>query len=322
MQNKRADLNFFPGWTRKSVTFTMDDGNLKYDEIFLDIVRQYGIKGTFNLCYAPPTKLSAEEFRAFYDGYEIANHCKYHPIVFDDGMPYTVSDDPFDPMTSRSYTADDPVVYNFEMPGLYKIHKYPDVEKTGGWYTVADEDCYCRLIDETRAHLESVFGEGRVRGYVWPSCEQRNSKVKAHIKERGYYGVRKTGLLGDKTGYALPADRMAWTYNANHDTLLTEAEKYENVSDTDELKFFCFGLHPADFERSKKWDDLLAFAKKYGNRPEEYYYASVGEIFDYQDARNSLVVTETKICNPSELTVYLKIDGGRLTIAPHCEIEI
>ena len=50
MQSKKIDLKFFPGWTRKSVTFTIDDGNVAMDKKFLDIVRPAGILGTFNLC--------------------------------------------------------------------------------------------------------------------------------------------------------------------------------------------------------------------------------------------------------------------------------
>ena len=46
----KLDLNYYPGWTRKSITFTIDDGNLKLDRKFLDVVKPAGLKGTFNLC--------------------------------------------------------------------------------------------------------------------------------------------------------------------------------------------------------------------------------------------------------------------------------
>ena len=47
---KSLDVHFFPGWVRKSVSFTIDDGNIPMDEKFLSIVRPAGILGTFNLC--------------------------------------------------------------------------------------------------------------------------------------------------------------------------------------------------------------------------------------------------------------------------------
>ena len=65
---------YFPNYTKKAITFTIDDGSLKYDKIFIDILRPYGIKGTFNLCLGEKRELTDEEYRNFYDGFEIANH--------------------------------------------------------------------------------------------------------------------------------------------------------------------------------------------------------------------------------------------------------
>ena len=74
------DKNYFPGWVRKSVSFTIDDGNVEMDKKFIDIVRPAGILGTFNLCYSD--KMSPEEYREMYQGFEIANHVIYHPEIF------------------------------------------------------------------------------------------------------------------------------------------------------------------------------------------------------------------------------------------------
>ena len=68
MQNKIEF--YFPGFVRKSVCFTMDDGWLAHDAKFLSIVRPAGIKGTFNLYCAD--RATPDEYRALYDGYEIA----------------------------------------------------------------------------------------------------------------------------------------------------------------------------------------------------------------------------------------------------------
>ena len=56
------------------------------------------------------------------------------------------------------------------------------------------------------------------------------------------------------------------------------------------------------------------FAKTYGSRPESYYYASAGDIFDYAAATRSLLITETEITNPSDIDLYVKIDGERRII--------
>ena len=61
MQSKPEISFYFPGFTRKSLTFTIDDGNITNDTKFLSIVRPAGILGTFNLC--EPKWLTPDEYR-------------------------------------------------------------------------------------------------------------------------------------------------------------------------------------------------------------------------------------------------------------------
>ena len=136
----------------------------------------------------------------------------------------------------------------------------------------------------------------------------------------GYYGARISGAPIES--FSLPEDRLAWKYCARQSDILTKMAEYEALPDDGELKFFSFGVHSRDYERDAKWDDLSEFAEKYGNRPEEFYYASVGDIFDYEDAIRGLMVTDTEIVNDSEKTLYLKIDGEPITIAPRSTYKI
>ena len=62
----KIDVNFYPGWTRKSVTFTIDDGNIPMDRKFISIVSPGGIKGTFNLNSNKMNDMTPEEYREFY----------------------------------------------------------------------------------------------------------------------------------------------------------------------------------------------------------------------------------------------------------------
>ena len=75
------DQNYFPGWVRKSFTFTIDDGNIQLDTKFINIVKPYGIIGTFNLSSPRLESYTPEFYRDLYRGYGISNHCKYHPYV-------------------------------------------------------------------------------------------------------------------------------------------------------------------------------------------------------------------------------------------------
>jgi hypothetical protein len=311
---------YFPGWTKKSVTFTIDDGNIKLDTRFLGIVRPAGIIGTFNLC--APTRATAEEYRALYSGYEIANHCKNHPLVFDEGERFVVSEDAFDKINSLEYTAENPVVYKTDVPGVYRIHNNPNRPKPDAWFSITTREYFLRFAEETKAELEEIFGKGKIKGFVWPYRETVNQKLLAQIKEAGYSCIRKTGAIGSSTGFSLPADRMRWTYNAVNKNLLDCMAEYEAYPDGEELKFFAFGVHSYDFERDNNWHVLEEFAERYGNRPEDYYYASVSDIFEYADAAGSIVITDEKITNPTDKTVYIKVCGKRKLLCPHSVLSI
>ena len=180
------------------------------------------------------------------------------------------------------------------------------------WYEDAD---FVRYVDEGLDELNALFGEGSVRDFVWPYGEQNNAVVKAHIRAT-HRSSRKTGCTLDSTGFALPKDRYAWSYNADHMNLLEAMEKYESCADDGELKFFAFGVHSWDFERDSKWDTLSKFSEKYGDRPDDFWYASVGEIFDYTDAADQLVISGNGVYNPSSLPIYIIIGGRRETVSP------
>ena len=303
---------FYPGYVSKSVTFTIDDGNIKMDKKFLDIVKPYGILGTFNLCSHSMDSMTAEEYREFYRGYEIANHVKEHPFVLADGVNYVVSDEEFDQNTA------DP-------KKLYRVTGKPQyyyIKKAAGWRRITDADYYIRMCDEGLSDLEEVFGKDSVRSFVWPYGEQSSKKVLDHLKSQSYYGIRKTGCVDDSTGFAPPADWMAWSYNANHQNLLEVMQKYENFPEDGELKFFSFGVHSVDFERADNWCDLAEFAEKYGNRPSVYWYATVGDIYDYLDAVKHLEITDEAINNPSDVAVFVTVDDVKAVVWPKSALEI
>lgn len=300
---------FYPGFVRKAITFTIDDGNMKYDAMLLDVLKPAGIKGTFNLC-SNLHEGKESQTKEFYIGYEIANHCKHHPLVncSDDFM---VSEDEFNEQTSDAkflYKVDGKEGFYWQM-------------QPNGWRHMVFEDMYIRLVDEGLAELSEIFGQGSVRDFVWPYREMANDKVKEYVKKT-HRSVRKTGCTLDTTGFAIPSDKHAWSYNANHINLLEVMEKYESYPDDGALKFFAFGVHSIDFERDDKWGDLSVFAEKYGNRPDTYWYASVGEIFDYEEALSSLEITESSIKNTSKLTIYLEINGERKAIDPGCIVAV
>ena len=309
------DKNYFPGWVRKSVSFTIDDGNVEMDKKFIDIVRPAGVKGTFNLCYSD--RMTPEEYREMYRGFEISNHVIYHPEIFVPGTPYIFSDEPF-----NKDTADYKIVYPHpEVEGAYLVSGYYYGVNPDRWLLIVYPERYNELMDETTERFNAIFGEGAVRSFVWPFGQQVDyKKVVEHVAKIGFYGARDAGWPV-KT-FSMPENRLCWKYCAMENDFIEVMEKFAALPDDGELKFFSFGVHSIDYERERKWNDLQYFCDKFGNRPEEFYYGTVGDIFDYEDAINSLVITDTEIVNDSELTMYLKIDGEKLTVAPKSTFKL
>ncbi len=301
------DKNYFPGWVRKSIAFTIDDGNIELDKKFIDIVGPAGIKGTFNIGSPKLDKYTPEFYREFYKGYGISNHCKLHPFYLTAAKEeIPLGEGLFDPQT-----ADKSLRYRTDREGVYKYF-----HNGRYWANLATADAYCRLVDDGKADIEAVFGKGSVTTFVWPYSEQPCAAIGEHLLRSGYTAVRKTGAMLDTTGFSIPADRMRWSYNAGYADLESASALYETYEDDGELKFFCFGVHSHDYENNGCWDVLVRFADRFGNLPEKYYSASVEEIFAYADAVTAIEITDTEVKNPTDITLYIKVDGKRVTLAP------
>lgn len=319
---RKIDLNFFPNWTRKAVTFTMDDGWVAMDKKFIDIVNPYGIKGSFNISSQNITKYNDPEgMRRLYRGHEITNHVKRHPFALFDGESVgTVTDAAFDAETADAslfYRERDDLedgVYQRCVPNIYS----PDKKQ---WNRVATAEAYIALTEMCKKELEEIFGEGSVRGFVWPYYRQENSRVIEYLKAN-YYGMRDAGKEEPmKDNFSLPKDRSNWQYNARHSNLLARAAEFEALSDRGELKWFCFGVHSFDFDRAGNWCDLEEFCKKYGNR-KDFWYATNAEIFDYEQAVKSVEITDTAVKNNSNIDLYAKIDQNPVILRAKSEIGL
>ena len=179
---------------------------------------------------------------------------------------------------------------------------------------MATYEAYTKDVDATKAAIESVFGEGTVVGFAYPHGVL-STEVKEYLKEAGYLYARKTGVLGDSTGFALPADRYAWTYNANVSNLIECMAKFDKLDPKGELKFFSFGVHAVDFDG--KWAVLKEFANTYGNRQDEFWYASNREIFEYEDAVKALEISENSVYNPSDVDLYITVNDVKTILKAH-----
>jgi len=308
----KVDTNYYPGFVRKSVTFTIDDGNMERDPTFINIVKPAGILGTFNICRV--TDASTAAYLALYDGFEVANHHRLHCLPFRDTADYHTGKSFESILKNVAHSSSSDKNYAYihpSIPGLYYIDYHYYSPTAGGWHPMASDETYAEYAEITKESIEAVFGEGSVVGFAYPHGKFTET-VKQALIDAGYLYARKTGNLEDSTGFALPSDRFAWTYNADVSCLLEVMEKYDALADDGELKFFSFGVHAADFEG--KWEVLEEFAELYGNRPEDFWYATNRQIFEYEDAVRALVIKPTKIINPSNIEVYVTVDGEKVII--------
>ena len=298
----------YPGFVSKAITFSIDDGNLAMDQKFMEILAPHGIRGTFNLTCSG-NKLSDPTYRAFYEKNGVANHCKGHPMVFVPGREYRFSDEALTDMN-----ADESLLYPTADPRIFHCYPYK-------WRTYTDRDTYYALSEQSRTEILEAFGPSAIKDFVWPHGQQADPVLHDMLKKR-YRSIRKTGSLLDSTGFSLPEDLHAWTYNAVHSCLLHAAALYEAYPDDGTLKFFSLGVHSVDYETNGRWEDLRLFAERMGDRPDIYYYAPVGEIFDYYEATKALIIGDKTIENKADVAIFLLVDGERVTIAPYEKYDL
>lgn len=79
---KALDTEYYPGFTKKALIFSYDDGNPYWDGLLIQRLNKYGFKGSFNVNPGLWGTMSEEELtnlRTTYAGHEIANHSDTHP---------------------------------------------------------------------------------------------------------------------------------------------------------------------------------------------------------------------------------------------------
>ena len=101
MYMPRIDIMMFPDGKSKALTFSYDDGVIQ-DRKLVSLFNTYGVKGTFNigsglLDYQDTasftgksvdiSKVKTEEFKALYEGHEIAGHGLTHASLVNIGTP-------------------------------------------------------------------------------------------------------------------------------------------------------------------------------------------------------------------------------------------
>ena len=273
----------YPGGKDKAVTFSYDDG-CRHDIRLAETLTRYGIKCTFNLNSGlagnsdTDWHLTVDEIKAHIASteHEIAVHGKYH-----------------------------------RAPGL------------------------CRSIDvirdmlDCRLELEQTY-DRIIRGMAYPDSGITNfqngsayDSIRRNLQDIGIVYSRTLG--GDNNRFTLPSDWYAWMPTAHHinPNALTWAKEFVKLDVKSQYSanryprlFYLWG-HSYEFHNNNNWDLLDALCQELGGK-DDIWYATNMEIWAYVHAYESLIFSadETKVHNPTLVTLWMDVDGKLFRIAP------
>ena len=191
------------------------------------------------------------------------------------------------------------------------------------------EEAYAQMADGENT-LEYYYGK-EVRGVAYP-----------YGKPSKWFGDITQYLLNRQNLYArcstngnfdVPEDFMEWDFTCHHDYLYSEAKDYANkffnlLPDDGTLKVLSVWGHPYNFEpvvddttgevtRAETWSTILEpFASTIEEKTErgEVWNPTNIELVEYINAVNTLVISEDCVYNPSDVDVYVKINGAEVVV--------
>lgn len=326
----KLDANYFPGFVRKAVSFTIADGIVEYDSKFISIVKPAGFLGSFNIISTKLNRngLNDEEYKALYSGFEVSSHHVFHPLPWFDFDGFDAKDFGNLPIhdsilydDSIKNELDPKYIYKTQTDGLYFIdynYHFYKIYTSRYWHPIMTNEAYAKYADETKKDIESLFDKGCVVGFAYPHGKT-NESIKSYFENAGYLYARGSYGRADNITFSMPKDRFNWSNNAIYSNLNEVMADFEALRDDGNLKFFSFGIHASDFEG--RWEILQKFADTYGNRPKEFYYASVRDIFEYEDAVKALKVCGNKIINNSKIDLFVTINGIKTVISANSNYD-
>lgn len=314
-----VNANYYPGFTRKAVTFSIDDGSATYDPILVELYNRYGFKATFNI-YGNPTY-------SIYAGHEIANHgCHEDGIKTSSTSPYTLStvltkikeqNDKLNTGIAANPSIDNDSVTSY-------VHPY-----TSGYRFLSDTV----YTDETElSALAALFtAEGKTEYNVEKLAKMTEAEIYcAYLNAIGITsnryatGYNAAGYAAN--GYDLPEDFMLWEPTMHQYMIKsssadgytnTYANGFRDLADDGKLKLFYAWGHgqeivtEGDATGTKLAASALeAFLQMFAG--DEYYKDTVSGIREYVGATRSLIVADGTILNPTDVAVYItvSVDGG------------
>lgn len=273
----------YPGFTNKAATFSFDDGRSE-DAQLIEVFNEYGVHGTFNL-------------------------------VSDQNILKDADD------AQKAYVKE--LYKGQEIANHVKSHPHMDSTGSAGPMEVyvADSTTFIQKINEGKAELEEIFGEGTVKGYAWPYNDpttylsnpgKEAQAVSDYVtSSEDIVYARRTETTGD---FDVPENFHEWKFTKHYSALPSIGDKF--FADTsDELRLMSLWGHSYEFSGNAKVtliSDFLAKATE-----SNIWIPTNIEYVNYINAMNSAVVGENSITNNSDIDLYfivnykpIKVEAG------------
>lgn len=287
----------YEGYTTKSMVFNYDDCRWE-DQHLIQLLDQYGMKGTFNLvsgniirnlkslCLEQTGANDDASVLAFakelYKDHEISNH--------------TVSHRP-------SHL--DPGEIGYDSKGNQLVGVSTEEE-------IAD-------IVGCPAYIKENFGVDAI-GMAWPNgYGTSRSDYESDLLPAMIDAGIKYARAPESNNFNLPEDWYRWSSTCHHNSAPLFAEKFVALENSGDLKCFFNWGHTYEFEQnegndSKDWTMIENVMKTL--QPDNIWFATNGDIYRYVEATKLVEVTDTTVTNNSDMTVYYNINGTNVELAP------
>ena len=259
----------YPGNKSKAFTISYDDG-VKSDLRLLEMMRKYGIRGTFNV--------NSNKFQ----NAECLNQTRKHPI-FDEKELYAFYHENRDLVEIAAHGATHPY--------------YPFMaQDVSAWDLISD-----------RKNIETLLGV-QCRGFAYPYGQTDDKTVEA-LKVCGFRYARTTPRTHDFKVPVDPY-RWACTAKHTDPGLMEDARKFVELKDRYGKVPYLFSVwgHSYEFVDDDNWDvmeELFAFI---GGREDIWYCTNI-EFFELLRAYQSLeyFADGSKVYNPTAIPVELSV---------------
>ena len=208
-----------------------------------------------------------------------------------------------------------------QAPEIKELYKNHEIASHGFLHRtmtlLGDKSLNGEIADNQKAIAEVIGTEPP--GFAYPYGRHTSKKAPTRIYEAlAKNGLRYARTCQKKTDFDLPANWLAWSPNCHHDAGLKICELYKKFK-SDKMSVCYIWGHSYEFDRKgkKRWFIIENICKTIANQP-DIWYATNGEIALYVQACEAAQKASKfpEIVNPTDLTLYLNIDGKEVTLPP------